>query len=124
MKTLKKIERFNEDEIERLLTPVWNNDEIIGETGVIIGEEGSIQLLGAPIQSRVEVKNIFGDVLYEEGIDYTVEGNKVKRIAGPAKAQGKAAAAQLHVVRVRADHHKTIGFHVMAPFVCLILYTA
>lgn len=82
MKTLKKIEQFNEDEIERLLTPVWNNDEIIGETGVIIGEEGSIQLLGAPIQSRVEVKNIFGDVLYEEGIDYMVEGSKIKRIAG------------------------------------------
>ena len=82
MKTLKKIEQFNEDELERLLTPVWNNDEIIGETGVIIGEEGSIQLLGAPIQSRVEVKNIFGDMLYEEGIDYMVEGSKIKRIAG------------------------------------------
>ena len=82
MKTLKKIEQFNEDEIERLLTPVWNNDEIIGETGVIIGEEGAIQLLGHPTHGRVEVKNIFGDVLYEEGVDYTVEGNQIKRIAG------------------------------------------
>ena len=80
MKTLKKIEKFDKTQMERLLIPIWNSDEIIGETGVVIGEEGAIQLLGQPTHGRVEVKNIFGDVLYEEGVDYTVEGNKVKRI--------------------------------------------
>ena len=80
MKTLKKIEKFDKTQMERLLMPIWNSDEIIGETGVVIGEEGFIQLLGQPTHGRVEVKNIFGDVLYEEGVDYTVEGNKVKRI--------------------------------------------
>lgn len=82
MKTLKKAEQFKEAELEQLLMPIWNSDEIIGETGVVIGEEGYIQLLGYPTHSRVEVKNIFGDVLYEEGVDYTVEGNQIKRIAG------------------------------------------
>ncbi len=82
MKILKKIEKFDESAIEQLLMPIWNSNEIIGETGVIIGEEGTIQLLAYPTHGRVEVKNIFGDVLYEEGIDYTLEGNKIKRIVG------------------------------------------
>ena len=80
MKILKKAEQFKEDELQQLLMPIWNSDEIIGETGVVIGEEGYIQLLGYPTHGRVEVKNIFGDVLYEEGIDYTVDGDKIKRI--------------------------------------------
>ena len=82
MKTLKKIEQFDKNGLDCLLLPIWNSSEILGETGVIVGEEGKIQLLGYPTQGRVEVKNIFGDVLYEEGVDYTVEGNQIKRIAG------------------------------------------
>lgn len=82
MKTLKKIEKFDENLIEDLLIPVWSNTKIINETGLVIGEEGSIQLLGHPTHGCVEVKNIFGNTLYEEGVDYTVEGNRIKRVVG------------------------------------------
>ncbi len=81
MRTLKKIEKFDEAQIERLLTPVWDCGEIINETGVVIGEEGLVRLLATPIKDTVIVKNIFLNVLYEEGVDYTLEGNKIKRLA-------------------------------------------
>ena len=84
MKTLKKIESFDVSELERLLAPVWETSEILRETGLIVGEEGSIKLLKTPTQGCVEVKNIFADVLYEEGVDFKLEGDKIKRIAGGA----------------------------------------
>ena len=77
---LKKIEQFDTDSLERLLSPVWDSREIVCETGLIVGEEGYVSLLNTP-NGNVEVKNIFGDVLYEEGIDYLLEGNRIKRIA-------------------------------------------
>ena len=82
MKTLKKIEKFNEERLESLLAPVWNTCEITDETGVLVGADGAITLLGQPIQGTVTVKNIFGDALYEEGVDYTVDGNQIKRVQG------------------------------------------
>ena len=80
MKILKKIERFDVGELENLLAPIWESREIIAETGLIVGEEGYVSLLQTP-KGNVEVKNIFGDVLYEEEIDYVLEGNRIKRIA-------------------------------------------
>lgn len=82
MKKLDKITAFNEAELYDLLAPIWESKEIIGETGIIIGEEGSLSLLGTPIPGSVVVKNIFADTLYEEGVDYTLESNKIKRIIG------------------------------------------
>ena len=82
MKFLKKIEKFDKNLIDDLLIPVWNNEKIIDETGLVIGEEGFVRLLSAPVQGTVIVKNIFQDTLYEEGVDYTVESNGIKRIAG------------------------------------------
>ena len=84
MKNLAKIEAFNASELNSLLAPVWESKEIIGEAGIIVGEEGAVSLLGTPVQGSVTVKNIFGDVLYEEGVDYTLDGNKIVRIAGGA----------------------------------------
>ncbi len=84
MKTLKKIESFDISELERLLAPVWETSEILRETGLVVGEEGSVKLLKTPTHGCVEVKNIFGDVLYEEGVDYTLDGDKIKRIEGGA----------------------------------------
>ena len=80
MKTLKKIEKFDKDQVEQLLTPIWSSVKIINETGVFVGEEGLVRLLSAPIIGTVIVKNIFIDVLYEEGIDYIIEDNTIKRI--------------------------------------------
>ena len=82
MKVLNKIESFDESSVEALLKPVWGSKEIRCETGVVLGGNGSVKLLSTPIKGSVEVKNIFQDVLYEEGVDYTVEGDRIKRIVG------------------------------------------
>ena len=84
MKPLQKITAFDESTLEKLLTPVWDSDEILGETGLIVGADGEIKLLAHPIHGRVEVKNIFGDVLYEEGVDYRLDGNRLTRVEGGA----------------------------------------
>ncbi len=82
MKALKKIEKFDETALDALLAPIWDNKEIINETGLVVGEDGRICLLATPVKGSVTVKNIFLDVLYEEGVDYVIEGNYIKRIAG------------------------------------------
>ena len=82
MKTLKKIKSFQEEKLEKLLSPVWESKEVTEETGLVVGEEGKVCLLAQPLKGSVEVKNIFHDVLYEEGIDYVVEGKDIRRIAG------------------------------------------
>lgn len=82
MKVLEKITKFDESVLKELLAPVWESDDILGETGIVIGAEGSVKLLGKPVHGTVIVKNIFSDVLYEEGVDYAVVGNAIQRIAG------------------------------------------
>ncbi|MBQ4099722.1 MAG: SGNH/GDSL hydrolase family protein [Clostridia bacterium] len=80
MKTLKKIEKFDKNLIEDLLVPVWSNTKIINETGLVIGKEGFVRLLSTPVSGTVRVTNIFQDVLYEEGIDYIIQNNTIKRV--------------------------------------------
>ena len=82
MKALEKINCFDESKIEKLLVPVWESQEIVDETGLVIGEDGKVNLLALPIKQSVVVKNIFQDVMYEEGIDYVVDGKTIKRIKG------------------------------------------
>ncbi len=43
MKELEKITAFNEKELPQLLAPVWDSNEIIGETGVIVGKDGCVR---------------------------------------------------------------------------------
>ena len=84
MKALEKITAFDEGALKDLLVPVWESEEILGETGIVIGAEGKVKLLGKPVPGTVVVKNIFGDVLYEDGIDYTVVDNTIQRVDGGA----------------------------------------
>ena len=82
MKILKKIEKFDENLIEELLVPVWSSEKIVNETGIVSGQDGRVCLLAQPVPGTVVLKNIFQDILYEEGIDYTIEGNCIKRVIG------------------------------------------
>ena len=82
MKALEKITKFDKSSLKSLLVPVWESNEILGETGIVIGAEGRVQLLCKPVHGTVIVKNIFSDVLYEEGIDYVVVDNYIQRVAG------------------------------------------
>ena len=82
MKALEKIAQFDTSTLKSLLVPIWESDEILGETGIVIGEEGKVKLLGKPVPGTVIVKNIFNDVLFEEGIDYVVVGDSIQRVAG------------------------------------------
>ena len=48
MKRLEKITAFDESSLEKLLTPVWESNEILSETGLVVGVNGEIKLLAHP----------------------------------------------------------------------------
>ena len=111
MKTLEKITKFNEKEIPALLAPVWDSKDVLGETGVIVGKDGYVRLLGTPIAGSVEIKNTTQDVLYEEGVDYILDGNQIKRVEGGNlpyfEMDDYFLKAPNHEVVLKADPAKT-----------------
>ncbi|MBO5737667.1 MAG: metallophosphoesterase, partial [Clostridia bacterium] len=65
------------------LTPIWDTDRIYDETAVFVGETGSVTLMYTPADpEEVVVRDITLGVTYTYGVDYTISGNKVTRIAG------------------------------------------
>ncbi|MBQ6980365.1 MAG: metallophosphoesterase [Clostridia bacterium] len=65
------------------LAPIWDTDRIYDETGLFVGETGSVTLMYTPTNpSEVVVRNITLGVTYTYGIDYTISGNKVTRVVG------------------------------------------
>ena len=65
------------------LAPVWDTDRIYDETGLFVGETGSVTLMYTPSDPyEVVVRDITLGVTYTYGIDYTVSGNRVTRVAG------------------------------------------
>lgn len=61
-----------------LLQPFWNTREVYNETFMFIGEEGEAELLYAPVEI-LSIKDYRLKQTYIEGIDFTIEGNKIKR---------------------------------------------
>lgn len=66
--------------MEKYLQPIWNTKTIYDETGVIIGEEGEMQFLFAPLKNSVVVRDIHLETTYEEGKDYIVTTKGIKRL--------------------------------------------
>ena len=65
------------------LTPIWDTDRVYDETGLFVGETGSVTLMYTPSNpEEVVVRDITLGVTYTYGIDYTISGNKVTRVAG------------------------------------------
>lgn len=111
MKALEKITAFNKKELPELLAPVWDSKDVLGETGVIVGKDGCVRLLGMPIAGSVVVKNTLQDVLYEEGVDYVLDGNQIKRVEGGSlpyfEMEDYFMKAPNHEVVLKADPAKT-----------------
>ena len=65
------------------MAPLWETDRIYDETAVFVGETGSVTLMYTPADPKeVVVRNITLGVTYTYGVDYTISGNKVTRVAG------------------------------------------
>ena len=65
------------------LAPIWETNRIYDETGLFVGETGSVTLMYTPTDPKeVVVRDITLGVTYTYGVDYTVSGNKVTRVAG------------------------------------------
>ncbi len=65
------------------LRPIWDTDRIYDETALFVGETGSVTLMYTPTNPKeVVVRDITLGVTYTYGIDYTISGNKVTRVAG------------------------------------------
>ena len=72
---------WNEAMMQAYLRPYWNTREIYNETIVFIGEEGEATLMFMPDEIE-SVKNFGLTEIYKEGRDYTINGNKIKRVKG------------------------------------------
>ena len=64
---------------EAYLKPYWYSQEIYNETGAIVGEDGEIELMFTPSEIH-SIRSYDLKTTYVEGVDYTVEGKKIKRI--------------------------------------------
>ena len=65
------------------LAPIWDTDRIYDETGLFVGETGSVTLMYTPTDPKeVVIRDITLGTIYTYGVDYTISGNKVTRIAG------------------------------------------
>ena len=73
---------FNAQVLEDALRPYWASNEVFNETGAFLGETGTINLLYAP--TEITMVGQYNDVTirYEEGVDYTISGNVMTRLAG------------------------------------------
>lgn len=78
---LEVIETYSADVLDKYLNPMWQTTEMYDEGGVVVGETGEIQLLRKPVKNSVTVRSVHFDKTYREGIDYIVDGNKIRRIA-------------------------------------------
>ena len=70
-------------EEEQMITPYWKGNIIYNETVLLVddGTQTSGKLQYTPIKI-LSVKDYKYDVDYKEGVDYTVEGNVIKRTEG------------------------------------------
>ena len=78
---LQTVETYNAEALDKYMNPIWQTSEIYDEGGVVVGETGEIQLLRTPVKNSVTVRSIHFEETYREGIDYIVDGNKIRRIA-------------------------------------------
>ena len=78
---LQLVETYSDDIIDKYLNPMWQTAEMYDEGGVVVGETGEIQLLRKPVKNSITVRSVHFEETYQEGIDYIVDGNKIRRIA-------------------------------------------
>ncbi len=72
---------YNDAEVlDAYLQPIWYTHEVYDDTAVFVGPESSASLLYAPSGS-ITVRNYDNSITYTEGVDYTVSGKTVTRIA-------------------------------------------
>ena len=72
---------MNGYDLERYLLPIWAGNKVYYETAMFLGEEGEITLLYEP-NGKIEMLDYGLETTYVEGVDYAVEGRKVKRLKG------------------------------------------
>ena len=79
------VERYDGSSVvtDAYLAPIWDTNRIYDETGLFVGETGSVKLMFTPTDPKeVVVRDFTLGVTYTYGTDYTISGNKVTRVAG------------------------------------------
>ena len=74
------VDIYNRESLNKYMAPIWQSSDIYDEGGVVVGETGEIQLLRTPVKNSVTVRSVHFEETYREGIDYIVDGNKIRRI--------------------------------------------
>lgn len=72
------MERYD---IDKFLLPIWKGDTVYFETGMLVGEEGEFSLIYSP-DKVLSVTDYGLQKTYVEGVDYVIDGKKIKRVKG------------------------------------------
>ena len=74
---------MNGYDLDKYLLNFWTGDKMHYETAMLVGEECEVTLLFEPT-GKIEVFNYGLQKTYVEGVDYEVNGRKIKRLKGSA----------------------------------------
>lgn len=77
----KNADVWNNEMRQAYLQPYWYSREIYNETVVFIGEESEATLMYTPSEVRF-VRDYSLTKTYQEGKDYIIQGNKIRRVKG------------------------------------------
>ena len=79
--TWQYIDRYDETVLDAYTRPIWYTREVYDESALIVGKTGSTTLLYTPDTSyEVVIRDYHLNKTYKEGVDFTIEGNKITRI--------------------------------------------
>ena len=77
-----KTSKWTDELLTEYLRPYWASNTMFNETGAFIGETGSFNLLYTPTKVTMVGQYKDSTIVYQEGVDYVVNGNVVTRLAG------------------------------------------
>ena len=81
--TWQYIDRYDETVLDAYTRPIWYTREVYDESALIVGKTGSTKLLYTPDRNYdVVIRDYHLNKTYTEGVDFTVNGNVITRIAG------------------------------------------
>lgn len=105
------MKRYN---LEEYVLPVWEGNTTFYETGMFLGEEGTCSLLYTP-KKILGVYNYGLEIEYQEGVDYIVEGKKIRRLPRSSMPYAKIEdiyTSQPQVCKIVVDKNRCPDYEV------------
>lgn len=70
---------YYDRQLKKDLYPIWKGNSVLEETVCFVGESDTARLLYTPT-GNVKVTDYACKIVYQEGVDYAIEGNQIRRL--------------------------------------------